>query len=109
MQPCVQDCAIFFCGRSLRSTGFFALLCVPQRARILPFGRGSPRWHALTHLLGDDVEEQFRFLERSFFEIPENAYFIRVLSSRHRWFLSPFVDSHVYFCLLTGYFVVDAT
>src|SRR6266849_8734474 len=81
MQLCVQDRENLFYGRSLGSTGLFALLCVP--AHILLLGRRSPRGHALAHLLGNDREEHFRFLQRFFFEIPEDAYFIRVLNSRH--------------------------
>jgi hypothetical protein len=82
MQPCVQDRENLFYSRTLGSTGFFAFLCVP--ARVLLFGRRSPRRHALAHLLGNDGEEQFRFLQRFFFKIPEDAYFIRVLNSWHR-------------------------
>src|SRR5229473_70978 len=65
----------------LGSTGLLSAHCFWAHA--LLFGRRSPRWHALAHLLGDDREEQFRFLQRFFFEIPEDAYFIRVLNSRH--------------------------
>src|SRR5712692_7310432 len=83
MQLCVQDRENLFYGRSLGVAGFFIVLCVPAHA--LLFGRRSPRWHALAHLLGNDREEQFRFLQRFFFEIPEDAYFIRVLNSGHTY------------------------
>jgi len=86
MQPCVQDRVDLFCGRTLGSTGRFVPLCVPQGAHVLLFGRGSPRWHALAHLLGNDREEQFRFLQWFFFEIPQDAYFIRVLNSGHMFY-----------------------
>src|SRR5712692_5572454 len=83
MQLCVQDRENLFYGRSLGVAGFFIVLCVPAHA--LLFGRRSPRWHALAHLLGNDREEQFRFLQRFFFEIPEDAYFVRVLNSGHTY------------------------
>src|SRR6266849_9577321 len=67
----------------LGSTGLLSAQCFGAHA--LLFGRRSPRWHALAHLLGDDREEQFRFLQRFFFEIPEDAYFIRVLNSGHTY------------------------
>src|SRR5712691_1787597 len=82
MQPCVQDRENLFFGRTLRSSGFLSAHYFGAHA--LLFGRRSPRWHALAHLLGNDREEQFRFLQRFLFEIPEDAYFVRVLNSRHR-------------------------
>src|SRR5229473_7372979 len=83
MQPCIQDRESLFCGRVLGSNGLFVAFYVP--AHILLLGRRSPRRHALAHLLGNDREEQFRFLQRFFFEIPEDAYFIRVLNSGHTY------------------------
>src|SRR5712692_3717547 len=65
----------------LGSTGLLSAHCFG--AHVLLFGRRSPQWHALAHLLGNDREEQFHFLQRFFFEIPQDAYFIRVPNSGH--------------------------